>query len=190
MKVKKIENIVFFIGAGAALFSLLCTLFAPLFVEGSLRYNGFEVFGKGFVTLFSFNFSNPVVLLLFFLFLISLVCLGLWAWQIVKTHDEEDDNLETWIKFGAVALSIIVIFALTAGTFVPTITLGETEKVLFDTLKFAKDSGFGKFLVVLSLASSYASLAACTLYAFINFGMLNLLGPDYRDMDLPVGGKK
>ncbi len=138
MKVKKLEEIVLYVGAGCAALALLLTFLAPVFAGEGLAYSGFAVFGVGFVTLFSFNFANPVVMLLFFLFLISLICLGLWCWQLIRN----------------------------------------------------KGAGFTKFLDVFSIALCYASLAACTLYAFVNFGMLNLVGPDYREMELPFGRKE
>lgn len=187
MKVKKLEDIVLYVGAGSAVLALLLTFLAPAFAGDALAYSGFAVFGMGFVTLFSFNFANPVVLLLFFLFLISLICLGLWCWQLIRN---DVDDAESWIKFGAVALSLIFIFSLTAGTFAARINVNDADRVLFDTLKTIQGAGFTKFLDVFSIALCYTSLAACTIYAFVNFGMLNLVGPDYREMKLPFGRKE
>ena len=186
MKVKKIEDILLYVGAGAVALAFVLLAFAPVFGNDLLSFNGFEIFGMGFVTLFSFRFSEAPVMLFFFLFLFSLICLALWAIQIAR----KDSTKESWIKFAISAVSMILIFSIMSGVFAASVDVNGTSQNIYAAMNKIPENGFAKFLVIFSVALSYLSLMANTLYAFVNFGMLNLVGPEYREKELPFGDKK
>lgn len=186
MKIKKFGKILFYIAFGTMILSLGVFLLAPFVAGKDFSYNGFEVFKNGFVALFSFKFSETPVVLFFFLFLFSMICLLIWLVQLMKFKAKKG----SFFKFGLMVLSMLVIFSLASSMFSVKITFNDKLVTLYDGLCSLSSNVIANVLIMLSISFAYLSLMANTLYVFFHIGMINLYGKDFEELELPAGGLK
>lgn len=177
MKVKKLENSILFIGVIAALVAFILMLISFAFSKDNMMLTGLDVFGTGFITLFSFkSFEVPNVLMLV-LMGVAVICLIIWAVQIGRKAPKKFEN---WIKLLLTAVAVILTFALFTTLFVSKISFGGKQITMYDAIRTLDGEVIFKVLAILSIGFSYVSLMFCTIYAFINFGMITVLGENYR----------
>lgn len=165
MERSKFEKIIMYIGISSFALAFIFYNIAPLFGNDGFDYIGIVAFGKGFASLFSFDFKNGPVLLFGSLFLISIACLLLWLIQLATKEGEKKD----FIRFGITVLGILFVFGMCAGMFAAKVVFNGKEQILYDGIRRAIGNGFPKVLAMTSIGLCYLAMMSFTLLAFMNF---------------------